>query len=72
MESRKLFCCLDTVCYKEANPDQFDAFIDEVQQEGRLTGETKELLKKLEEDPTKKEESKEEVKLIKRNQIYRK
>ena len=52
------------MCYKEANPDQFDAFVDEVQQEGRLTGETKELLEKLEKDPEKKEElSKEEVRV---------
>ena len=45
-----------SVCYKEANPDQLDAFIDEVQQEGRLTGDTKDLLEKLDEDPKKKEE----------------
>ena len=53
------------VCYKEANPGQLDAFIDEVQQEGRLTGDTKELLEKLEEDPNKKEEKNEEVVVVK-------
>ena len=46
-----------SVCYKESNPDQLDAFIDEVQQEGRLTGDTKDLLEKLDEDPKKKEET---------------
>ena len=54
MELRKV--SFVTVCYKEANAGQFDDFIDEIKQEGRLTGDTKELLKKLEEDPKKKED----------------
>ena len=47
-----------TVCYREADPGQLDAYIEEVEQEGRLTGETKELLEKLDEAPKAKEQRK--------------
>ena len=50
-----------TVCYREADPGQLDAFIEEVEQEGRLTGETKILLEKLDEAPKAKEERKPSV-----------
>ena len=46
------------VCYREADDGQLDAFIEEVQQEGRMTGETKILLEKLDETPKPKEERK--------------
>ena len=52
---------LFAVCYKEANPEQLGAFIDDVEQEGRLTGDTKDLLEKLDEDPKEKEEKKSTV-----------
>ena len=47
-----------SVCYREADPGQLDAFIEEVEQQGRLTGETKILLEKLDEAPKTKEERK--------------
>ena len=46
------------VCYREADDGQLDAFIEEVEQEGRLTGETKVLLEQLDEAPKAKEERK--------------
>ena len=51
------------MCYREADPGQLDAFIEEVEQQGRLTGETKILLEKLDEAPKTKEERKPTVNL---------
>ena len=58
-----IFLVFISVCYREADPGQLDAFIEEVEQQGRLTGETKILLEKLDEAPKSKEERKPTVNL---------
>lgn len=40
---------LVTVCYREADEGQLEAFVEEVQKEGRMTENTKLFLEKLEE-----------------------
>lgn len=37
------------MCYKESNQEQLQAFTEELEQEGKLTEETKTLFKQLEE-----------------------
>lgn len=36
------------MCYKESNPEQLEAFTEELKQEGKLTEETEVLMKQLE------------------------
>jgi len=47
-----------TVCYREAAPEQFDAFTEELKQEGKLTGDTKVLMEQLDEKPNEDKKAK--------------
>lgn len=40
------------VCYKEAAPEQLEAYTDELEQTGKLTGDTKELMEQLDHKST--------------------
>ena len=39
------------MCYKEASPEQLQAYCEEVEQEGRMTDEAKEMFQELEKAP---------------------
>ncbi|XP_060066491.1 uncharacterized protein LOC132546792 [Ylistrum balloti] len=39
------------VCYREAAPEQLEAYTEELEQEGKLSGDTKELMKQLDTKP---------------------
>ena len=50
-ETSILLLILTKVCYRESNQEQFESFVQEVEDDGQMTDAKKEIFKKLEESP---------------------